>query len=273
MQYYQAHYERLSLSEMMRSNPKRPISMIFVWLLLKFRIASVKSSQPSICAVKETATENLLERDQIPQHLQAKIDSFLEELESHGFVDPLFEGLKSGSCDIDLKLDGVSVLARHKSGDCVACIAAHISGSSDIPTSRTLQTFVDPENVIVTMNGRKVFNDTPGCDVRYCKAESLAELIPRHRKRVAELVHACEVISSQAEMLEWRQHHSDRADAALVKRRYLTRHIPDGPALPDFVDYDAPPGKDANQDNPLVLRIIFLVVSTSVIIYLLMQHK
>lgn len=255
---------------MMRSNPKRPLLTFIIWLLLKSCIGSVK---PSICAVKETAEENLIERDQIPQQAQSDIESILEELESHGFVDPLFEGLKSGNCDIELKLEGVSVISRHKSGDCVACIAVRISEGDDSSPFRSLQTFVDPENVIVTMTASKVFNDTPGCDVTYCNAESLAELIPRHRQRVAELGHVFEVIRSQEEMLEWRQLSFERTIAAKVKRGYFTRHIPDGPDLPDIIDYE-PPQKDVEKRaNRYIQLMIFLVAFAITIIIVMARHN
>ncbi|WP_417387123.1 hypothetical protein [Gimesia sp.] len=269
MEFYEEHMERLSLREFLRLCSPRIVLGFYVWLMCKFRLAHTK---PGISPVKEDIRERLIELDQVPETSRSEVISILDHFAEQGFVEPLLESYLHGRNRDHLKLIGVRVLSRHKSGRYVVS-APVIFGEANSACwgNDGLHTFIDSERTITTTVGSQRFDKTPGSSVTYHSECKIEELLEHHRQVVAKRGESYQTIHNQDEMLLYLQRLSDRFVNQLVQRGYLVPFEPEeGPELPEMIDYGFKPVKDENVFT-IPLWLVFVFVALTVILFKLLK--
>lgn len=268
MQFYEEHIEHLYLRELIRLWSPYILRAVIIWFFIKIRLAQLK---PPISAQKGQIRERIIEFDDIPQHAQPVLVSIMNQLKEHGFVDSLIESQLHGSRIDNLKMIGARVLARHKSGRCVASMMIIFDEESSCQRVVLIHTFIDSVTTISTTNSRRVYNETPGNFVTYHPEISFEDLIDIHQQTVAKRGDSYTSIHQQDEMITYAQGLVDRSVDHLVQRGFLVKTEPDELDLPLFIDYENE--KETNKKGPhsLIQFLIFLFTTLVVLIYMLLK--
>tara|TARA_R110002111_G_scaffold127516_3_gene192432 strand:+ start:2973 stop:3779 length:807 start_codon:yes stop_codon:yes gene_type:complete len=255
MQFYEEHIERLNLSELIRLWSPQTLKAVIVWFLMRIRLAQVK---PRISELNDDISERLIEIDQIPQHAQPELVSIMNQLEDHGFVDPLIESHLEGSRFDNLKMIGARVLVRHKSGGCMAIVMMYFGEESSSLKPVSIDTFIDTVTTVSTTNRRRDYNEAPGHSVTYYPGISFEDLIEIHQQAIANRGGGIHFIHHQDEMLTYAQGLVDRSIDHLVQRGYLVKTEPDEPDLPPLIDYESEKRTNTKAPNRLIQFLVFL---------------
>lgn len=258
MEFYEEHLERLTLREWLRMQSPRVLLAFYVWLMFKIRLASVKTS---ISMVKGDIRERLIELDQVPEDARPRITPILDHFAEQGFVDFLLESYLYGRNRDHLKLVGVRILARHKSGRCVVAAPIFFGEADGSYWGESgLHTFIDAENSITSEVGSQRFDRTPGNVVTYYPECRFEELLEHHRHTIANRGDTYVSIHNQDDMLTYLQLLENRAVQQLVQRGYLVPFEPEeGPDLPEVVEYGFKPVEAEKQ--PLFPGCLIFVVA------------
>lgn len=268
MEFYEEHMERLSLREWLRLYSPRIVMGVLIWFLFKIRLASTK---PGISPVKGDIRERLIELDQVPVQARPQVVALLDHFAEQGFVDPLLESYLVGRNRDHLKLVGVRILARHKSGRYVVAAPVMFGETNSSHWGEDgLHTFIDSERTITTTMGSQRFDNTPGSSVMYHATCNFEDLLEHHRQTITQRGDSYASIHDQDEMLDALQRLADRSVDQLVQRGYLVPFKPEeGPDLPPVIDYDFQPSEAENQPSiSLGLLFVFVAIATILIIFL-----
>ncbi|QDV19095.1 hypothetical protein Pan153_37580 [Gimesia panareensis] len=268
MEFYEEHMEQLHLREWLRLYSPRIVLGFLIWFLFKIRLARMDAS---ISPVKGDIRERLIELHQVPEQAQPEVVAILQQLAEQGFVDPLIESQLHGRNRDHLKMIGVNVLSRHKSGRYVALVTKMFEGE---PTSRqgeTVYTFIDKEKTIMTSNMGPGFADSPENELTSYPESTFEKLLEHHRQTLARRGDSFISIHHQDEMLTCIQGLYDRFVARMVQRGYFVKIEPEeGPELPPIIDYE---NQATVEDRRLSLsaRLIFIFFFLAVISFLILK--
>ncbi|MFH1304309.1 MAG: hypothetical protein ABIK07_24915 [Planctomycetota bacterium] len=270
MDFYEEHMERLYLREWIRLYSPRIVLGFIVWFLFKIRLARIKSF---ISPVKGDIREQLIALDQVPDQARPEVVAILDQLTGQGFVDPLLESKLDGSNRDHLRMIGVRLLARHKSGRYVASVMIMFDEeASPQRGGDAIYTFIGLEKTITTSVGKPGIGDTPGNSVKYYPESSFEDLLEHHRQAIAQRGDSYISIHGQEEMLTYTQVLLDRYVDHLVQRGYFVKVEPEeGPELPSVIDYEHEKGTDEKGPNPLIQVVIGLSAFLIVFMYVVFK--
>lgn len=161
----------------------RTFAGLGTWILLK---TGLKRWQPQIIFVTDSILEGTTDIEKLPFPAKAYVTSVCNDLESHGFVEPMLESSPSTGVEGELLL-GTCLRARHTSGMFIlqSLLGLHENGYKR--AEHQLVSFRNHDRTFASTNGRQTLNRIPGSAAMYYPQTNLQTLIQKHESQLKSI--------------------------------------------------------------------------------------
>lgn len=224
MRRYSIHTERYSLMEFLRMSHPRTFAGLATWIQLK---TGLKHWQPQTVFVTDSILEVTTDIEALPSPAKAYVTSVCNNLESHGFVEPLLESSPSTGVEGDLLL-GTCLRARHTSGMFIlqSLLGLHESGRKR--AEYQLVSFQNHERTFASSNGRQTLDRIPGSTAMYYPQANLRTLIQKHEAQLKLISDSVIRINSNQDMARMVDALQERFFRHMVARGIYSEIDPSG---------------------------------------------
>ncbi len=197
MHHFEMYHSRTTFWEFIRLGyPNRALPAL-MWLPLRVGLIRWK---PQTISFPDSIRDLAVDIDDLPEPARSHMIGALSALSEHGFVDPLIEHNTSTGVTGE-KLTGACLRARHVTGQMILQTIFCFSETGISDGQEQLVTFLDEDNALATVNGRRTFNRIPSSSTTYHQNIDLNGLLVLHKEKLSKLKKAPVLIRSKGDMI------------------------------------------------------------------------
>lgn len=197
MHHFEIYHSRTTFGEFIRLAHRNKVGAALIWLPL--RIGLIRW-QPQTISFPDSIRDLAVDIDELPDPARSHMAAALSALSNLGFVDPLIER-NSSTGGTGEKFTGACLRTRHEGGQVILQTVFCFGETGISEGQEQLVTFLDEENVLATVKGRRTFDRIPGSSGTYHQDVDLSELLSLHEDRLSKLERAPMMIRSKDDMI------------------------------------------------------------------------